>query len=170
MSVPRATIHNRCRHGPARVRHAAPLHTCHPWGVGSLRLARLVTQRARSGDAGGLRRDIAAAAHTQKSSGSPGPPCSSDWSMIYYPVASGKTPSRPILIAGAPGSSPSDQTGAVKARRPSNDGTGDQPRPRDGRIAFLYTLFARLHFSVSAPTTWLPGERVCQTERPRARS
>ena len=44
--------------------------TCHPWGVGSLfymygfvRLARLVMQRARSGDAGGLRRDIAAAAH-----------------------------------------------------------------------------------------------------------
>eukprot|EP00964_Phaeocystis_antarctica_P087600 scaffold55609_cov30-Phaeocystis_antarctica.AAC.1 len=69
-------------------------------------------QRAHSGDAGGLRRDIAAAAHTHKSSGSPGPPCSGDWSMIYYPVASGGTPSRPILIAGASGSSPSDQTGA----------------------------------------------------------
>ena len=53
----------------------APLHACHPLNVGSLRLARLAMQRARSGDAGGLRRDIAAAAHTQKSSGSPGPPC-----------------------------------------------------------------------------------------------
>eukprot|EP00964_Phaeocystis_antarctica_P118691 scaffold82456_cov24-Phaeocystis_antarctica.AAC.1 len=40
----------------------APLHACHPLNVGSLRLARLAMQRARSGDAGGLRRDIAAAA------------------------------------------------------------------------------------------------------------
>ena len=113
-SVPRATIHVRCRHGPARAVHAAPLHRVHPWGVGDPSLASQPMQRAHSGDAGGLRRDIAAAAHTQKSSGSPGPPCSRDWSMIYFPVASGKTPSRPILTAGAPGSSPSDQTGAVK--------------------------------------------------------
>ena len=34
MSVPRATIHVRCRHGPARAGHAAPLHRVHPWGVG----------------------------------------------------------------------------------------------------------------------------------------
>ena len=68
------------RHGPATALHVLStprhcLHTCHPWGVSSLRLARLAMQRACSGDAGGLRRDIAAAAHTQKSSGSPGPPC-----------------------------------------------------------------------------------------------
>ena len=31
-------------HGPTRACHAAPLHTCHPWGVGSLRLARLAMQ------------------------------------------------------------------------------------------------------------------------------
>ena len=37
-------------HGPTRACHAAPLHTCHPWGVGSLRLARLAMQRACSGD------------------------------------------------------------------------------------------------------------------------
>jgi len=110
LSVPRAMIHVRCRHGPARAGHAAPLHRVHPWDVGDPCLASQLMQRARSGDAGGLRRDIAAAAHTQKSSGSPGPPCSRDWSMIYFPVASGKTPSRPILIAGAPGSSPSHQT------------------------------------------------------------
>eukprot|EP00964_Phaeocystis_antarctica_P001893 scaffold991_cov71-Phaeocystis_antarctica.AAC.1 len=76
------------RHGPATALHVLStprhcLHTCHPWGVSSLRLARLAMQRACSGDAGGLRRDIAAAAHTHKSSGSPGPPCSGDWSMIY---------------------------------------------------------------------------------------
>ena len=107
LSVPRATIHVRCRHGPARALHTAPLHRVHPWGVGDSCLASQPMQRAHSGDAGGLRRDIAAAAHTHKSSGSPGPPCSGDWSMIYYPVASGGTPSRPILIAGAPESSPS---------------------------------------------------------------
>ena len=107
MSIPRATIHVRCRHGPARAGHAAPLHRVHPWGVGDPSLASQPMQRAHSGDAGGLRRDIAAAAHTHKSSGSPGPPCSGDWSMIYFPVASGGTPSRPILTAEAPGSSPS---------------------------------------------------------------
>eukprot|EP00964_Phaeocystis_antarctica_P072332 scaffold44215_cov69-Phaeocystis_antarctica.AAC.3 len=73
--VPRATIHVRCRDGPARAGHAAPLHRVHPWGVGDPSLASQPMQRARSGDAGGLRRDIAAAVHTHKSSGSPGPPC-----------------------------------------------------------------------------------------------
>ena len=31
---PRVTIHVRCRHGPTRAGHAAPLHRVHPWGVG----------------------------------------------------------------------------------------------------------------------------------------
>ena len=40
---PRPTRARPC-HGPTRACHAAPLHTCHPWGVGSLRLARLAMQ------------------------------------------------------------------------------------------------------------------------------
>ena len=83
-------------------------------------------QRAHSGDAGGLRRDIAAAAHTQKSSGSPGPPCFRARSIGLLPRPRRGTPSWPILIAGAPGNSPSDQTGAVKCEcygRPKRKGS-----------------------------------------------
>ena len=47
LSVPRATIHVRCRHGPARAGHAAPLHRVHPWGVSDPSLASQPMQRAR---------------------------------------------------------------------------------------------------------------------------
>ena len=45
-SVPRATIHVRCRDGPARAGHAAPLHRVHPWGVGDPSLASQFMQRS----------------------------------------------------------------------------------------------------------------------------
>ena len=115
LSVPRPSQPARASHGPARAGHAAPLHRVHPWGVGDPSLASQPMQRAHSGDAGGLRRDIAAAAHTQKSSGSPGPPCFFAWFIGLRPRPRRGTLSWPILIARAPGNSPSDQTGAVNS-------------------------------------------------------
>ena len=56
----------------------------------------------------GLRRDIAAAAHTQKSSGSPGPPCFRAWFVGLRPRPRRGTLSWPILTVGAPGNSPSN--------------------------------------------------------------
>ena len=86
-----------------RARHAAPLHRIHPW------LERLL-QRARSGDAGGLRRDIAATASAPslQVSGSPVAPRLCRWAIIYYtwpsegPTSWGRFC---YLTAGSPGRS-----------------------------------------------------------------
>ena len=86
-----------------RARHAAPLHRVHPW------LERLL-QRARSGDAGGLRRDIAATASAPslQVSGSPVAPRLCRWAIIYYtwpsegPTSWGRFC---YLTAGSPGRS-----------------------------------------------------------------
>ena len=56
----------RARRG-IKVIHGMPLHRDHPCGVGDSCLASQPMQRARSGDAGGLRRDIAARLRTRRS-------------------------------------------------------------------------------------------------------
>ena len=98
----------RARRG-IKVIHGMPLHRDHPCGVGDSCLASQPMQRARSGDAGGLRRDIAAAAHTQKSSGSPGTTtCFRAWFLVCARGLAWDTVLADSDRWGAPGNSPSD--------------------------------------------------------------
>ena len=85
--------------------------TSYPWGVGSL-TAGAVGHAARAFRrcwCMASKRDIAAAAHTQKSSGSPGPPRFRAWFVGLRPRPRRGTLSWPILTVGAPGNSPSDR-------------------------------------------------------------